>query len=488
MGKKSRNISSSANSSKANKNDPTPSETTKTSNQKSSSAKKAGGARRRDKWRTRGQEKLAASNWSLKFPSHDDGSVTIDLYTSLEGAMSGEYDIGNGESGVVKHWHSLDDTGKREIVNGLTEQEIWQALQSQISTKLRFTGVPREESVTQIVKLFMHALEVCEGRLMIPWDMTFETVGILLALEQRILKRICCGRVMRRAWAVSCFLAWLSPGRVMRCLMLLSIAVLGLAKVDPVPSFRNNLKKLAMSFFENEQAASKAEWKADCYMSALMLMRLVKTMEHYFVVLVLTLFPFIVSSIEAYSSSEHDQRVLGYVRDVVGYFNKVVLLWFARGSYIAMILVVGAFFPDLGIWTFSTLLLGTAVGARFVGRMVWKLFPEQLKRRLTRLWSVRLFKICVQLALAVCGIAIIYMTWDFPLLWSLPIHSFVTLFLLFVLPIEVAPTLFTAFCTIFLILVHYCVVLLSLLFKNTIGIFFNVSSKRMNQQEPVDGS
>jgi len=456
-------------------------------------AARKGGARKKGSKRGRQTAGQGRTRTASTFnESHEafvaDGNVQISIKRSLEGSMSGDYEIGGGKSGVLEFWRGLDDNEKRETVT-LEEAEVHRTLKSRMGLKqCSFTGEVDEEVVMEMVKMFMHAMEVQEGVVFISGDSTFESIAILMALEQQLLRRMGRQSVVRRAWMVALFLAWLSPRWWQRALGIGAIAVAGLGRMSPAQALRALAQKWVENFFEHEDLASKAEWKSDCYMSALMLMRMVKTMEHYFIVVVLIALPFLVSWIEAYSASEHDQRILGLVRGAVGWFNKIVLLWFARFSYMALILALIIFFPGTGLSIFGVLVLVTAFIADFIGRVLWLLCPQKLKHFLLAIWSSTLYKTLILGSITATGVMIVYYTWDYPPLWSYPIHGAVTFYLIYLLPMDFAPTAITT-------LLALCLQILNIFLSVVISFFMFIfrllggSATSINQsRQPPDQS
>lgn len=117
--------------------------------------------------------------FSMPFGTDAFGKPTIHLHSHIEGLFKEQdHDIGGSYSdAVLEHWRQLD-SGKKLAVVTVDRDGIFDALRElHLTAQVAVEGEPGEEAAQAVVKDFLYALEVQDGKFRFPEAPSLEYIG-----------------------------------------------------------------------------------------------------------------------------------------------------------------------------------------------------------------------------------------------------------------------------------------------------------------------
>ena len=151
-----------------------------------SSSKGKGNGKGKSKNKNKGQgggigngEGEGGPGFSMPFGTDAFGKPTIHLHSHIEGLFKEQdHDIGGSYSdAVLEHWRQLD-SGKKLAVVTVDRDGIFDALRElHLTAQVAVEGEPGEEAAQAVVKDFLYALEVQDGKFRFPEAPSLEYIG-----------------------------------------------------------------------------------------------------------------------------------------------------------------------------------------------------------------------------------------------------------------------------------------------------------------------
>lgn len=117
--------------------------------------------------------------FSMPFGTDAFGRPTIHLHSHIEGLFKEQdHDIGGSYSdAVLEHWRQLDSAKKLAVVT-VDRDGIFDALRElHLTAQVTVEGEPGEEAAQAVVKDFLYALEVQDGKFRFPEAPSLEYIG-----------------------------------------------------------------------------------------------------------------------------------------------------------------------------------------------------------------------------------------------------------------------------------------------------------------------
>ncbi|KDO20838.1 hypothetical protein SPRG_14068 [Saprolegnia parasitica CBS 223.65] len=336
------------------------------------------------------------------------------------------YEIGRGRTDVVGHWRDLTSDAKCDLM-GLDDAEIADAMHLVVQQypQLDATLPSSVDAATtaMVQAMFLHALETCDGKLILE-HVSIETIGVLFALERKLLYAV-VGKDMHRKCSIAVlYLVWTSswPYLGMGAYLLVLFSNLG-----PCTWLRNTSVEYLDAFFLQGPDPLHAEWYFNSYLTALLLLYTSHD-AHFTVYIILAIvlaLPFGVSALQhSYADGVDDHSALEKITSALSFINKLILVYYCWSSYTSLLMVAALFFDTAAISLASVSFLGVAVVVELAGCGLLRIVPTAYVEAYT-LWKERSQWHALGAGLvpvAVAGI-VLYGTWD----WTSMFGGFVRL-------------------------------------------------------------
>ncbi|EQC39885.1 hypothetical protein SDRG_02542 [Saprolegnia diclina VS20] len=336
------------------------------------------------------------------------------------------YEIGRGRTDVVGHWRDLTSDEKCDLM-GLDEDEIDDAMRlvvqqyPQLDAPLPSSVDPATTAMVQA--MFLHALETCDGKLILE-HVSIETIGVLVALERKLLYAV-IGKDMHRKCAVTVlYLVWTSSWPYLGVAGYLLVLF---SNLGPCTWLRNTTCAYLDAFFLHGPDPLHVEWYFNSYLTALLLLYTSHDahVAVYIILAIVLALPFGVSALKnSYADGADDHSALDKITSALSLLNKLILVYYCWSSYSSLLMVAALFFDTAALSLASVSFLGVAVVLELAGRAFLRIVPPAYVEAYTE-WKEQSRWHALGAGLVPVAVAaiVLYATWD----WTSMFGGFVRL-------------------------------------------------------------
>lgn len=211
-------------------------------------------------------------------------------------------------------------------------------------------------------------------------DPSLEELVVYHVLKKNLALFHAHSRMTEKFFFVAAYFCWYSSSSWMVGLTLVVLFVfLALSEIERIQRFRASLCTMLFKAFSSEKDASYVEWKADSFISAVLLVTLTSGTEWYIFIVFFISLPYLFGYLEDWVTDISDFHSVSRLRVGFTYLNKIVLGLVSLYSWSSLLLVAALFFQEIATLAiklaiaFTSLLISTLLRG-----FLW-FVPERMK-------------------------------------------------------------------------------------------------------------
>ncbi len=314
-----------------------------------------------------------AATWAASKPS-------LHLHQSIEGLFQEEnHPIGGSYTeAALEHWQHLGKDEKRALMTDVSNEDVYDALRElHLTGTVEVQGEVREETVEEVAKAFLHALEVNDGNFKFPTAPSLEFIGVFVALETNLLLDMETKNMQQHVLMVWGLIMWRQSRVVFAVLLVLTLLLVGMDTKWCVQARNLLWGTLTETFVLGRRWHTYVHWKVETVMISVLSIVMASRggMRWYVLTLACVGTALVLDYLSASPTrGGSDRQGLVTLRSVLLHLQKFVLVLLSYPSWVALLTVGFYYFPAVLILGFSSIYFLVGLGLS----LSWRLFRTKI--------------------------------------------------------------------------------------------------------------